>query len=191
MYGMIHAFLKSTITDLCGPTAWRTIESKASVNGVDYYGMQQYPDEIAQNLVKATAIHLDQGVDATWRQIGKHWVPYTRAGLYASYYERAHGALDFLEELNRIHARVEEKMPLIQPPTFKIERVSKVKARLHYRSKRTDLGAFLHGSLEGLAALYRETISVSELTANESIGSGRIFLLETELQSNVDSDEGG
>lgn len=179
MYGIIHAFLRSTIVELCGSTAWTAIEAKAGASKADYYGLQQYPDEIALSMVEGAAAYLGQDLDATWRQIGARWVPYTQAGLYSSFYERAQGSLDFLEELNRIHAQVEVDLPLIQPPLFRLERVADNEARLHYISKRPGLGAFLQGALEGLAASYGETIKVSEQALTDPERRERVFVLQT------------
>jgi hypothetical protein len=162
MYGMIHEFLRSTLTQICGVQVWSAIDDASGVGGVDYYGMQQYPDEIAERLVEAAARQLGQSRDETWHQLGLQWVPYTRVGVYASYYDQAGGALEFLERLNEFHAGVRQDMPLLRPPIFRLERLAQNEARLHYASEREGLGAFLRGTLLGLAELYHEAISVEE-----------------------------
>lgn len=76
---------------------------------------------------------------------------------------------EFLKNLPNFHTRVVMMFPKLQPPSFECTDVQATELRLHYRSHRRGLSAFVIGLLEGLAEMFAV---VGTITHEERLDEG-------------------
>lgn len=178
MYGMVNNFLQYTIIDLYGVESWNKISISAQLKNDLHFELQEYDDKITYDIIFAASQIVDEPVESLLFNLGCYWVPYTCSGLYSSYYNRVNNSLDFITEINQLHDDVRSEMPLVKPPAFRIERLSRDSGRLHYMSERPGLRPFLQGVLQGLAEFYGETLSMDIEDPTRFPDSRHTFLLE-------------
>ncbi len=69
--------------------------------------------------------------------------------------------VEFLQNLDNLHARVGLIFPKLKPPKFHCTDVTEESLRLHYRSERAGLAPMIIGLVKGLGKLFDTEVNVS------------------------------
>lgn len=85
---------------------------------------------------------------------------------------------EMLPALDALHARLALAFPGVTMPQFRAETLDSGAIRVHYYSSRSGLAPFVTGVLEGLGAMYGETIAVTQIEDRETGADHDVFLIE-------------
>lgn len=161
MYGLVNQGLQDFVSSVGGDALWRDVRTAAGAEPVTFVSMDVYPDATTFDLVTAASRVLDMPTDELLRAFGKHWILYTaRRGYGAIFDTMGRTLVEFLTNLDMMHARLSLTMPELRPPSFVCEPLDDGRIRIEYRSDRDGLAPMVVGLLEGLAEMYGHDMSV-------------------------------
>ena len=162
MYGLVNKAVRDLVLMRFGKDRWDEIKTKAGVNGDTFVGMSPYPDEVTYRLVAAASETLGLSPEQVLEAFGEHWIGYTAQEGYGAMLDLAgDNFVDFLKNLDKLHARVGLSFPKLAPPSFRCTDVTEGSVRLHYYSKRPGLAPFVVGLLKGLGKRFKVELDVS------------------------------
>lgn len=162
MYGMVNNAVMDLLVSNHGNETWQQVKSKAGVEEEIFISTESYPDEMTYKLVGAAAEVLDRPVTEILNQFGRWWVLNTARHNYGHLLKFGGRDLgEFLQNLPNFHTRVLMMFPALQPPTFECTDVQQTELRLHYRSHRKGLSAFMIGLLEGLGEMFAVAVRIT------------------------------
>lgn len=161
MKGVIFKGIRELIVTKLGSNAWQAIASSAECSESFFSSAQEYPDELALELISETARFMELSVDQVCVEFGKFWVANTGRETYPSIFALAGDRpLDFLNNINRIH-KIVTRTTGSSPPSFSIEKGDEGQILIHYYSSR-QLCSVLHGLILGVGQMYGQELHVTE-----------------------------
>lgn len=161
MYGLVNQGLQDFVTRAGGDDLWRQICASVGVDVGVFMGMKTYPDALTYLLVEASGKAMGLPVDEVLREFGRHWILYTaRRGYGAIFDTMGRTLVDFLSNLDMMHARLSLSMPELLPPSFVCESFDDGSIRIEYRSDRDGLAPMVVGLLGGLCEMYGQEMIV-------------------------------
>lgn len=162
MYGMVNSAIMDLLVESHGEETWQKVKSKAGVEDEMFIANDSYPDEITYKLVGAAAEVLGRPAGEILNQFGRWWVLETARKSYGHLMKSGGRNLgEFLKNLPNFHTRVVMMFPKLQPPTFECTDVQPTELRMHYRSHRRGLSAFVIGLLEGLGEMFAVVVKIT------------------------------
>jgi hypothetical protein len=160
MYGMVNKAFEDLVTRNHGREAWEAIMTRAAVSG-PFVCMRQYPDDITYQLVAAAGEVLGASQNAVLESLGEFWTSYTVREGYGDLLDLMSGNLvDFLNDLDNLHARVGLSFPELRPPSFECQQLDDGSLRLRYTSTRPGLAPLVVGLLKGLGTMFGEDLRI-------------------------------
>lgn len=177
MYGIVNRAVEDLVISSAGEETWQKIKALAGLQKLQILESSNYDDDITNKLVAAASQILEQPVDDILHAFGSHWVMYTgREGWVSMFSTSGDDMLDFLKNLDDMHARVNAAMPEGKMPEFTL--LEKGDAyHLEYRSSREGLAPMVAGILSGLAEHFKESWDIKHIGQRER-GGFDTFLLE-------------
>lgn len=166
MYGLVNRAVEELLISLRGEAGWQRVRERAGCEEDGFVAMQTYPDELTFRLVDAAAAELARPVDEVLQDFGEYWVLYTAARGYGDLMSgRGDSTLQFLRQLNEMHARVETIFHKMTLPWFEVDEatVQDEGFELLYDSPRQGLAPFVVGLVRGLGKRYGESLSIEHI----------------------------
>ena len=161
MYGLINRAIQELISDQYGETIWIEIKENSQVDVDNFLAMSTYPDEATYRLVEEASKILGLSENQIFEAFGEYWILYTAQEGYGPLLDAAGDTfVDFLQNLNDLHARVSISMPDLKPPKLVCSDINRDSMRLHYYSERPDLTPLVIGLLKGLGKKFKTPIEI-------------------------------
>lgn len=178
MYGMVNKAVFDMVHAYFGKDAWTAISKAAGVEDDTFLSMRQYPDEITYRLVSAASQELRITPEQVLEAFGEYWVSYTAREGYGELL-KLHGKtlLEFLGNLDAMHARVGLTFPELRPPSFHLSEKQARSVKLHYQSSRQGLAHLVVGLLRGLGSMLGTPVEVTILAKTVAQEDTETFLL--------------
>ena len=162
MYGLVNKAVQDLIVTQFGNDKWEEIKRKADIGVESFISMNPYPDEVTYNLIRAASEVLGLPPDEILEAFGEYWTVYTAREGYGEMLKLAGDSfVEFLQNLDNLHARVGLIFPKLKPPKFHCTDVTEESLRLHYRSERAGLAPMIIGLVKGLGKLFDTEVNVS------------------------------
>ena len=177
MYGLINRAICALVTREFGEDAWTKISEAAGYGGVEFAGMDTYPDEVTYALVGAASETLDIPADQLLYTFGTFWTSYASEAGYLELLDMTGDSFEeFVSQLDDLHARIALIFPDLQPPSFEFEELSTGHGLLHYYTERPGLAPMVRGLLESLADRFSITVDI-QLRDDQEGGGHDVFEL--------------
>ena len=161
MHGIVHAELKRFIETKHGRDAWSKIAQQTGLGNKIYMPTGTYPDQEVLAIVKAASELTRTPAAAILEDFGEFIVP-TLMNMYKTLIKPEWGTMELLLNTEEtIHRVVRIKNPGAQPPLLKFEKTGPNTLKFHYDSAR-QMSAVAKGIMKGVAAHYRNTLSIQE-----------------------------
>jgi hypothetical protein len=171
MYGLVNKGIEQFIVARYGAPAWRRVAERAGEVPEVFISMEAYPDSLSYAIVGAAAEELSLGAAELLEAFGEYWVLYTAEQGYGELLEAAgDNLLEFLGNLDSLHARVALTYADLKPPSFKLVPAGERSVDVHYHTSRDGLAPMMIGLLKGLSRRFAEPIEI-EQTAARSHGA--------------------
>ncbi|RYU57400.1 heme NO-binding protein [Methylolobus aquaticus] len=178
MYGMVNKALEEMVCARLGDAVWEEIKTRAGVDVDVFVSNDPYPDEMSFGLVTAAAEVTGLPAQALLEDFGRHWILCTAREGYGELLDACGDTLpEFLSNLPSFHTRIAMIFPKLQPPIFECTDLTEHSVRLHYRTHRSGLTAFLVGLLHGLGARFDTELSVTLEQSRDAGADHDVFLL--------------
>jgi len=113
-------------------------------------------------VVMPASAELGVPADALLESFGEYWTLYVAEKGYGSLLDMAGDSLfTCLQHLDRLHVKVKESYPDLQPQSFRFEELGADTGLLHYHSHREGLAPMVIGLLRGLATRYGTPVDIA------------------------------
>lgn len=179
MYGLVNIAVQDLVTSRFGQDTWDTIKREAQVEDDMFLSMEAYPDDLTYRLVGAASTVLNVPAADLLDAFGEHWVKFTAAEGYGEFFRMGGATLPaFLQNLDRMHARVALSFPDLRPPFFRCTDVGERSLSLHYHSPREGLAPMVTGLLRGLGTLFATPVTVTHTERKDAGADHDVFLVE-------------
>lgn len=179
MYGLVNKAVQDLVTRRFGEDTWNTIKREAQVEDDMFLSMESYPDDVTYRLVGAASAVLSVAAADLLEAFGEHWVTYTATEGYGEFFRMGGATLPaFLQNLDRMHARVALSFPDLRPPSFRCTDVSERSLSLHYHSPREGLAPMVIGLVRGLGIMFATPTTVSQTARREEGADHDVFFVE-------------
>lgn len=158
MYGLLLESVVDYIIDTFGEDKWNEIAQKADVHNVSFSTHNQYSETTMATLAKVASEVTGESVTDLMDQFGVSFVKFV--GKYG--YDKILKVLgrnmrDFLNGLDNLHEYLRFSYPKLKPPSFFVEKESKVGLTLHYRSKRKGYLNYVQGQIRQVGRMFYNT----------------------------------
>ena len=77
MYGLVNQAIEDLVRSRHGDTVWDAVKARAGLDVHVFVGMDPYPDDVTDGLVRAAAEVLEQPAAALLEAFGEHWTLFT------------------------------------------------------------------------------------------------------------------
>jgi len=186
MYGLVNKAIEDLVISSAGEAVWQRIKSSAGLDDLYLLDTSIYPDETTYQLVTAASETLGQSPEEILHAFGRHWVLYTgRQGWATLFAATGESLIDFLGNLNELHARVHTSMPEAQMPEFHLLEADEGYI-LEYHSHREGLAPMVDGILSGLAEQFGESWSIELLERSAQHHCHRFQLIQNASSNTQD-----
>ncbi len=177
MYGMVNKAIKELVTEQFGADKWEKIKIKANAPE-DFVGFQSYDDALTYSLVGAAVEILELPGEKILFAFGEYWVLKIAAQSYNDLMtSTGTGFVSFLENIDGMHSRIKATMPDLNPPSFRVKKLSDEKIQIDYFSNRLGLLPFVEGLLSGLGTYYKQAFKLSHVNKSDNpLPSDRMIL---------------
>ena len=153
MYGLVNKVIKDAIFQRYGETAWQAICKRIKLEDDIFVNLEPYPDELTHRMVAEAASYTGQTIPDMLMEFGRHWIEYNAV----------HGYGDMLKLAGRC------------------ERISENQLKLHYRSERQGLEAFVTGMLQGLGQYFDTPLEVTHTGPCEKESICEEFIIDIKV----------
>lgn len=185
MYGLVNLGVRDMVVDAGGEELWTQVRTKAGILDDDFQSMQSYDDSVTMSLVNAASETLSTPADVLLRGFGYHWIGYTSREGYGPLLDVTGASLvEFLNNLDRMHARIAISMPELHPPVFSCRQLDHDVLEIEYTSTREGLAPMVIGLLEGLAERFNERVVVTQTQVRPAPDAPDVFEVRFEDRSN-------
>ena len=159
MYGMVNKAIEQMVCARFGVDTWERVRARAGVDVDVFVSNEPYPDSVTYSLVGAASTELGMPAEAVLEAFGEHWVLVTAREGYGPLLRAGGRTLpEFLRNLPDLHTRIAMILPELRPPQFLVTDLGPRSLKLHYRTPREGLTAFVVGLLRGLAKMFTTEI---------------------------------
>lgn len=162
MYGLINKAVKEMVVNGHGAAMWEKIRAEADVDDV-FVSMDQYPEEVTDKLVKAASAIMGASPSDILKGFGHYWVGFASRNYDYVLDMSGNNFLEFVKNLNNMHARIGQWMPDLKPPSFSVTDETPGAFKLHYHSTRAGLGPMVNGLLKGLGDRFNTDVTVEHV----------------------------
>ncbi len=164
MYGLLNQAVEQVLRTKFGDARWAAIRARATVTLPPVFvGMQTYPDAVTYSLVAAASDELEMPAAELFEALGEYWIIHTAQHGYGDLLVLGGSTfIDFLQNLDRLHAHVAVSFPELRPPTFWCTDVTDRTVRLHYASEREGLAPMVVGLVRGLGTMFATDVTVEQ-----------------------------
>lgn len=166
MYGLVNKAIKEMVVNAHGETMWETIRAQAGVDDV-FISMDQYPEDVTDKLVMAASAILGAEPSDILKGFGHFWIGFASRHYDAMFDMSGNTFLQFIKNLNNMHARIGQWMPDLNPPSFTVTDEAEGVFKLHYYSSRSGFGPMVKGLLTGLGERFDTQVEVDHLRGAE------------------------
>jgi hypothetical protein len=178
MYGMVNKAVQDLIVTIHGEEVWEKIRQQAGVEEEMFISDEPYPDDITFRLVAAASAVLAVPAEVVLNQFGRWWILKTAKEGYGHLMKAGGRSLgEFLVKLPNFHTRIVMMMPSLRPPEFECSDVEQDSLRLHYRSHRRGLSAFVIGLLDGLGEMFATPVTICHEHRQDEGADHDVFLV--------------
>lgn len=178
MYGLVNQGIEDLALGRGGPECWTQIKRRAGVGAQAFVGMDVLPDDVTYRLVDAAAAVLGTSREEVLEAFGEHWVLYTgRVGYGAVFDTMGATLVEFLGNLDAMHARLSLSMPALRPPSFACEPLDGERTLVRYWSHREGLAPMVVGLLRGLGRRFGVEVTVEHTLARSGGADHDEFLV--------------
>ena len=171
MYGLVNKAIEDLITINFSEETWKEVKEKASVQQDTFVSMDAYDDSITYNLVGAASEVLKLTPEQVLIEFGKFWITYTGQKGYGNLMNMGGDNLvDFLKNLNVLHARLGMSYEKLLPPSFICDEIDEQNLKLKYYSNRKGLAPMVVGLLQGLGERFNNKMEITQTHHQEEYG---------------------
>lgn len=164
MYGLVNRAIEDLVRTRFGDARWEAVRQRARVTVPAFVGMQAYPDKVTYDLVGAASEELGVPADTLLEAFGEYWTLYTaREGYGPMLALGGTSFVEFLQNLDHMHAHVALSMPDLEPPSFWCTDVTDRSVLLHYKSHRAGLAPMVKGLVRGLGQMFDTEVRLEHL----------------------------
>lgn len=161
MYGLVNRAIESLIRDRFGRTRWDAIKARAHIDLPSFVGMEAYPDSVTYGLVAAASQELQIPAGALLEAFGEYWTLYTAQEGYGDLLAiGGRTFIEFIQNLDRLHAHVGLSFPDLHPPSFWCTDLTPHSLTFHYRSEREGLAPMVIGLVRGLGRRFGTEVTI-------------------------------
>lgn len=179
MYGLVNRAVQDFVCTNFGEPVWEAMKVSAKLEGLEFQGMQQYPDCVTFALVTEAAKELNISTDQVLEALGEYWVLYTAKEGYGDLLSMSGSDfVSFLQNLDLLHARIGRAYPALQPPAFQCTDATDHSVLLHYRSERGGLTALVIGLISGLGQMFGVSVNTTVVARKSSAADHDVFHIE-------------
>ena len=185
MYGLVNQALEQLLRTKFGDVRWAAIRARAKVTPPPVFvGMQAYPDEVTYGLVAAASDELEMPAAELFEALGEYWTIHTARHGYGHLLALGGSTfIDFLQNLDSLHAHVAVSFPELRPPTFWCSDVTDRTVRLHYYSEREGLAPMVVGLVRGLGTMFATNVTVEQAASRAEGAAHDEFQITYTLQA--------
>jgi hypothetical protein len=163
MYGLVNQAIRGFICQQYGQVQWSRIVEEADVAEEGFVCSLNHDDQITYRLFTIAASELNLSEDCLIESVGKFWTTHLVAEQFGPLMGlTGESLIDFLHNLDNLHARLGMAFPELNPPSFHIEPVADDQVKLHYRSNRRGLTPLARGLLQGFAEHFGVALRMTE-----------------------------
>lgn len=177
MYGLVNKAIEQLVKENHGQSTWQKIAKLADVDQ-SFILMKSYPDQVTYSLVEATSSVLNTPAEQILEAFGEHWIQYTvdeGYGKTISLY--GDSVLEFLQNMNTLHAQIRLNFPELRPPVIDCEVAPSGQLVVSYQSERPGLAPMLVGLIRGLGKRFGTPVNVEYIDSNNPDSIGENFLV--------------
>ncbi len=179
MYGMVNKAVVDMVHAYFGPSTWEAIRARAGIEEESFLSMRQYDDSITYRLVGAASQELHLTPEQVLEAFGQYWVSFTAREGYGELLKlQGKTLLEFLSNLDAMHARVGLSFPNLRPPAFHLFDRESSSVKLHYSSTRQGLSHLVVGLLRGLGEMFSTPVEISIQPPAPDQGESVVFLIK-------------
>ena len=162
MYGLVNKAIEDMVCDRFGGDTWETIKEQAEVDIDTFLCLEAYPDDLTHRLVHAASLVLGLSPSEILQAFGEYWVLYTAQKGYGQLMDMAGNAfLEFIQNLNNLHARAGLNFPHLKPPSFHCTHIQENSLCLHYDSTREGFTPMVEGMVKGLGHRFQTEVEIT------------------------------
>ncbi len=162
MYGLINQAVKEMVVAGYGEEMWEKIRARADVDDV-FVSMDQYPEAVTDNLVIAASDVMGASPSDILQGFGHYWVGFASRNYDYVFDMSGKTFVEFVKNLNNMHARVGQWMADLNPPSFTVTDEATGSFHLHYYSSRSGFWPMIPGLLKGLGDRFNTDVKVEHL----------------------------
>ncbi|MEM7515353.1 MAG: heme NO-binding domain-containing protein [Myxococcota bacterium] len=177
MYGLVNKAIRDFTVQQAGDDAWQRICRRASVSADPFISMCPYDDSITYALVGSVAEELKRDPEELLEAFGEFWVRFSAGEGYGPLLELWGGDfVEFLQNLDNLHARVRLSFPELRPPHVECHNATSSSIEVSYHSEREGLTRFFLGLLRGLAVRFGLDVHVEQRELRADVGYDRFLV---------------
>jgi hypothetical protein len=178
MYGLVNKAIKDLVTQRFGEDKWLEICKLSDFNQGEFIAMNTYPDALTYTLVKNASQVLKADADVILEAFGEYWILYTADEGYNELMNiTGNTFVEFLENLDMLHYRMNNIMPQLAAPQFTVRNKMENSVELEYRSHREGLTPMLFGLLKGLGKRFELEVTVELIQKKDESNDCHVFLI--------------
>lgn len=163
MYGLVNQAVKSLLVEAGGDALWQQVRAHAGAPD-DYSALAPYDDAITYNLVGAASHVLQQPAETLLFQFGVYWVEHIATFYYPDIMIQSGTSFAmFLRNLDHMHERMRVSFPDYRPPSFRVIELDDSALQVDYYSFRAGLIPFVEGLLQGVAAHFSCSLTITHV----------------------------
>lgn len=181
MYGLVNKAIKDLVVNNHGEEIWKEICHRADFYDEDFVGMLSYPDSLTYSLVRHASEILKSDAAAILEAFGEYWILYTAEEGYGDLMSLTGSSfVEFLDNLDMLHYRINNLMPGLMPPQFSTRNETENSVELEYRSHREGMVPMIFGLIKGLAKRFDLNANINQIHERTDTSDCHIFLITWE-----------
>jgi hypothetical protein len=164
MYGLVNKAIKDLVVSNHGESVWQEICERADFLEQDFIGMNPYPDKLTFDLVKHTSDVLSVEQSVVLELFGEYWILYTAREGYGDLLDLTGSTfVEFLDNLDMLHYRINNLMPQLEAPQFRARNKTENSVELEYHSNRVGMIPMLIGLIRGLGRRFELEVTTEQI----------------------------
>ncbi len=186
MYGLVNKAIHNMVVEKFGEPSWNKIKEKAGLDIDLFLSMESYDDAVTYQLVGAGSEVLDIPAYDILVEFGKYWVEFTAEQGYGDMLKMAgNNFVEFLTNLDNMHAGIGYTYPNLRPPSFTCEVIDNENLILQYRSEREGLAPLVVGLLYGLGKRFNLDLKIDHVKNREQCAYDEFLVQHSTIQNKV------
>jgi hypothetical protein len=179
MYGLVNKAIQDLVTKGYGEDAWKEVCKMSGFADEDFVGMEPYPDSLTYELVGNISKLTGMDNAKILELFGEHWILYTADEGYGDLMDlTGSNFVDFLNNLDMLHERINNIMPHLAAPEFKTRNKTENSIELEYRSHREGFIPMLNGLIKGLGKRFDMEVTVEQIDFKNKGADCDVFLIK-------------